>query len=441
MRLQTLRAQAAQATADMMAISEAAADRPYTEEEQAKFDAAEATHKKLITNIASEERLEAAKRTAAQSTYIDPDEAAAKASAKAGGVQVGKDLTLEDPKRGFASPQDQMLAIMKAGQTGVVDQRLKPLAAAGSDEAGGHTDPHGAFLLAPAFSPDILSLQAEADPIAPRVRSIPMTASRVVFNARVDKNHTTSVSGGLTVSRTPETVAASASRTEFEKVELVAHDLVGVGYATNRILRESPISFVTLLGSGFRDEFAAKMLDERLNGDGNMEFEGVVNADCTIEVAKESGQTADTIVFNNVNKMRARCWRYGQAVWLANHDTLPQVTTLYMPIGTSGERIQIYAPGNEDAPEGTLLGRPIFFSEFCQKVGDKGDILLGVWSEYLEGTMGGVEESSSIHVRFLNREETFLYVVANAAKPWWRSALTPKYSSVTLSPFVTLAAR
>ncbi len=394
------------------------------------------------------ENLKAAERIAQMDASLtpatDPDEATARQAAKRVGVVDVKERFEDDPKRGFKSHAEQLQAIMRAGQTNQVDNRLKSLRyadAAGGDEAGGHTDPHGGFLLAPAFQPDILSVQAEADPVGGLVRRVPMSASRVSFNARVDKNHTSSVSGGLTVSRTPETQAAAASRMEFEQVELVAHDLCGVGYATNRILRESPMSFLALLQSGFRDEFSAKLLDERLNGTGVAEFAGVINDDATISVSKETGQANDTILFENINKMRARCWRYGRAVWLANHDTLPQVTTLYMPIGTGGERVPIYAPGDEAAPEGRLYGRPIYFTEFTRTLGDKGDIVLGVWSEYLEGDLGGLEEASSVHVRFLNREQTFLFVVANDAKPWWRSALTPKYSTQTLSPFVVLAAR
>lgn len=373
----------------------------------------------------------------------DGDTAASARAAAGAGVVVGQDRSQLDPKRGFKSHADQMAAIIRAGETGHIDPRLAPLAAAGTDEQGGHTNPHGAFLLAPAFAPDLLSVQAEVDPTAGLTRPIPMQSDRIVLNARVDKNHASSVSGGLTVSRTPQTVAASQSRMEFENVELVVHDLCGVGIATNRILQTSPISFMALLQSGFRDEFASKMLDEKLNGTGVSEFQGIIGADATITVAKETGQAADSIVFENVNNMRARQWRYGQSIWMANHDTLPQVTTLTMPIGTGGQHIPIYAPGNDEAaPQGRLLGRPIFFTEFCRKLGDKGDIINAVWSEYLVGTLGGgIEESSSIHVRFLNREQVFMFVVANDGKPWWRSALDPKYSDVTLSPFVTLAAR
>jgi HK97 family phage major capsid protein len=416
--------------------------RKMTDDERAKL--ADAKQRKAdAQELIAEAEERNAREAAATPDGGDGDTTAALRAANGAGVQVGRLLSDEDPKRGFRSHNEQMACIMVAAETGRVDSRLVPLAAAGGDEQGGHTNPHGGFLLAPAFSPDLLSVAAEEDPTAMLVRRVPMTADRVVFNARVDKNHTTSVSGGLTVSRTPQTQAATASRMEFEQVELVAHDLCGVAHATNRILQTSPTSFLTLLQTGMRDEFRSKMLDERLNGTGNAEFKGIITDDATITVPKETGQDADTINFDNVNKMRARQWRYGRSIWLANNDTLPQVTTLYMPIGTGGERVPIYAPGDEAAPQGRLLGRPIYFTEFCQKLGDKGDIINACFSEYLEGALGGEdpEMSSSIHVRFLNREQTFLFVLMNDAKPWWRSPLTPKYSAVTLSPFVTLAAR
>jgi HK97 family phage major capsid protein len=423
------------------AIAAATASGPaLTDEERASVATLKAEFENVESLRGEAERLNEQERKFGQ-VADDPDAKAAADATRRAGIQMGKDNSQDDPKRGFKSHAEQMTAIIKAGKTGVVDPRLKPLAAAGSDEQSGHTDPHGGFMLAPAFAPGLLSVPAEVDPTAGRVTPVPMEASHVVINARVDKNHTTSVSGGLTVARVPATKAVTPSRMEFEKIELIAHDLTGTAFAANRILKESPSSFIALMQAGFGDEFAAKKLDERLNGSGAGEFQGVINDTATITVSKEVGQAADSILFENVNKMMARCWRYGQSIWLVNHDALPQVTTLYMPIGTGGERVAIYAPGKEDAPFGTLLGRPIFPTEFCRKVGDLGDIVLGNWSQYLEGQYGQMEESRSIHVRFLEREEAFLFVEMNDAKPWWRSALTPRYSTVTLAPFVVLEAR
>ena len=44
-------------------------------------------------------------------------------------------------------------------------------------------------------------------------------------------------------------------------------------------------------------------------------------------------------------------------------------------------------------------------------------------------------------MRFLNHERTFKFWLENDGQSWWRSPLTPKESSETLSPIVVLQER
>ena len=137
--------------------------------------------------------------------------------------------------------------------------------------------------------------------------------------------------------------------------------------------------------------------------------------------------------------MRSRCWRYSNAIWLYNHDCLPQLRSLIQSVGTGGVPVGYFQVGTDGVS--TLDGRPAFATEFAQTIGTVGDLILGNWSQYLEGTLSGARQEESIHVRFLNHERTFKFWMENDGTPWWRSALTPNQSSTTLSPFVTLAAR
>jgi hypothetical protein len=75
-----------------------------------------------------------------------------------------------------------------------------------------------------------------------------------------------------------------------------------------------------------------------------------------------------------------------------------------------------------------------------QTLGTAGDLMLVNWSQYLEGTYQPLQSAESIHVRFVNNERAFRFTMRNDGAPWWRSALTPKHSSNTLSPYVRLAA-
>jgi HK97 family phage major capsid protein len=79
--------------------------------------------------------------------------------------------------------------------------------------------------------------------------------------------------------------------------------------------------------------------------------------------------------------------------------------------------------------------------EQCSTLGDKGDIILADFSQYLLIDKGQMQNATSIHVKFVNDETAFRFVYRLDGQPMWNSALTPYKGSDTLSPFVTLAER
>lgn len=353
---------------------------------------------------------------------------------------VAREKFLEDPMRGFATHRHFFLEVQGAARGGKMSPNLKSLqapdlrAAAGSDEQSGFSDSYGGFLIPKGVAPGVSMIGVEADPMAGKTRVIPMATPRVSLNARVDKNHQTSVSGGLRVYRRAEASSVTASRMQFEQIDLIADSLMGVAYATEEILRDSPESFASLLEQGFRDEFGARLINERLNGSGAGEFLGIANGAALIDVPKETGQAAATIVYQNLVKMRARCYRYAQAFWYANQDTLPQLLAITAP----GSTVPLFTQDAMGVER--IFGRPVIFGEFPETLGTVGDIVLGNWSEYFEGTYEPIQGASSIHVRFVEHEQCFKFWMRNAGAPAWRTVLTPKKGS-TLAPFVRLATR
>lgn len=446
--LDELRAQRIAVIDDLKALNASTADRDLTDEEQTQFDALTEKADSLkarIDRAAKVADLDASlDRSARRSQPDQPTEVPSDNPRVKQVMAVGEPNWVNDPKKGFKNPREFMNAVMNAYTRRKVDERLsslkgKKFATAGSDEHGEYSDPYGGFMVPEGFSPQVLSIDAEMDPSAALTTKVPMSTPTLRIPARVDKNHTSSVSGGLTVTRKAETAAAVASRMQLEQVELTAHNLFGFSYITEELLTDSPVSFAAILAAGFSDEFTSKILSERLSGTGVGEFLGVLNAACTVSVTKDSGQAADTISYTNILNMRSRCYRYGNAVWMANHDTLPQLAKLNTPVGTGGT--VVWAPSaREDVPD-MLLGRPIYFSEYCETLGDKGDIYLCNWAEYLEGVLQPLQSAESIHVRFAEHERAFKFWLRNAGTPWWSAPLTPKKSAATISPFVVLAAR
>ena len=367
----------------------------------------------------------------------------------------------KDPKRGFASHIEfltevvknrnardgadvaderlQSLAVRDEGGLAFVMPRLTPKATVGSDEQGEYSDTYGGFAVPKTRAPMFLQVGFEGDPTAGLTQNVPMGSPSVEILARTDKDHSSTVSGGFTVSRVPETGSPSSSRMALELITLKATGLFGLAYASEILLQDSPQSFAALIDSGFRTQMGAHILNEKLNGLGGAQYTGVIGAPCKVEITKETNQAADTINYKNVLKMRARCWGYGNAVWLANHDCLPELAQMSLAVGTGGA--PVYVPGSFGASPDTLLGRPILYSEYAPTLGDAGDILLVNWSQYLEGTYQPIQSADSIHVRFVEHERTFKLWTRNCGAPWWRSYLTPAKGTNYLSPIVYIQAR
>lgn len=350
---------------------------------------------------------------------------------------VAHESALDDTRRGFKTPREFLGAVVNYGRGMRADQRLKPLlATAGSDEAGGYSDAYGGVLVPAGFLPNLLAVNMAADPIAPLVTRVPMATPKITIPARVDKTQTSSVSGGLRVYRRQETAAVTASRMQMEGVTLDASPLMGLSYATEEILTDSVVSFIALLEQGFRDEFTAKMVQERISGNGAGMFLGVLNSGCLISVTKETGQAAASIVYENIIKMYAR--GYQPQCWIANQTVITELAKLNLSVGTAGT--PVWMPSAREGVPNQLLGLPIFYTQHCPTLGTVGDLILCNWSQYLEGTYEPLGSAESMHVRFENHERAFKFWMRNDGRPWWSAALTPDNGD-TLSPFVALATR
>ncbi len=380
-------------------------------------------------------------------------------------------MSATDSRHGFSTPADFLTAVISDANARtrdhVRDNRLRALAAvdaegdpvysgmafllpaaftpsnllatAGSDEQGVYSDTYGGFAVGKSKAAYALGSPSEGDPTAGRTLVVPMDEPFFEIPARTDKDHTSSVSGGLTFTRKPDAVDATASRMAMEMVTLKAMTLMGFTYATEQLLGKSPRGFAAILAAAYRDEFPAHMLDEKINGLGGDQYLGVMHSPAKITVDAETGQAADTINATNVFKMAARCWGLNRAVWMANHDTREQLYGLKLVVGTAGT--SIYQPSSVEGMPDMLLGAPVFYTERCATLGDEGDLLLVNWSQYLEGVYQPLLTAESVHVRFEQHERAFKFWTRNAGAPWWRSALTPANSTTTLSPIVSLAAR
>ena len=184
--------------------------------------------------------------------------------------------------------------------------------------------------------------------------------------------------------------------------------------------------------------------DAIINGTGAGQPLGILNAGCVVSVSKETGQAADTIVYENVLKMYARLIANARndSRWLINQDCEPQLGLMSLAVGTGGAPVYLPAGGASGSPYSTLMGRPVMPIEQCQTVGTTGDIYLASFGKgYIYSQKGGIQSDMSIHVRFVYDESVFRFVLRIDGQPLMRSAITPYKGTDDLSHFIKLNSR
>lgn len=299
----------------------------------------------------------------------------------------------------------------------------------------------GGFLLPESFRADLLRLSLERGVVRPRARVIPMEAPRVLFPMLDVTSHADNVYGGVQGYWTPESGQMTDVAATFGRVALDAWKLTAFANVPNELITDSAISFETFIRSAFPEALAYFEDDAFINGSGAGQPEGWLNASATVAVAKESGQAAATIVWENIVRMYARMLpqSLSSAVWVVSPDVFPELATMALSVGTGGSAI--WLNNGVAGPPATILGRPVIITEKVNTLGTQGDISFVDLSYYLIGDRQAMTVESSPHYRFQNGETSFRFVTRVDGRPWLQSALTPRNSGPTLSPFVQLATR
>ncbi len=319
------------------------------------------------------------------------------------------------------------------------DSRLEKLAV---DKAlnEGQGD-QGGFVVPEEFRGDLLSLSMEQAIVRPRAFTIPMATPTVRVPTIRDTTHASNVFGGVQAYWLAESGSVTASEPTFAQLALTAKKLTGYTTVSNELLMDSAIPLEALLNRLFGEAIMFFEDDAFLNGDGAGEPLGILGAGCTVSVAKESGQAATTVVWENIVNMYSRMLpsSLNRAVWVAHNDTFPQLATMSLAVGTGGSAVWIN--NGIAGPPMTILGRPVLFTEKCKTLGTTGDIYFADFGYYVIGDRQSLTVSASPHVRFTNDETVYRFVERLDGRPWLESAITPRNGSNTLSPFVKLDTR
>jgi HK97 family phage major capsid protein len=346
----------------------------------------------------------------------------------------------------FNSFGEQMLAIVRSSKRGSpIDERLLKIQnSTGSNEA---VPSEGGFLVQEDFATELLKDVYEIGVLAPRCRRMKISsgANGMKINGIDESSRETGYRwGGVQGYWVEEGGTVTPSKPKFRQIKLELKKLMAIYYSTEELMMDAS-AMDGVLRQAFTEEMQFLLDDAVFRGDGSGKPLGVLNSGGLVTQAKETGQAADTVIYENIVNMWSRLLPKARrnAEWYINQEIEPQLYSMVMPVGTSGVPVYMPAGGISGQQYGTLFGRPVVPLEHSSKAGDVGDILLGDFNQYLLADKNGIQMASSIHVLFLYDELAFRITYRVDGQPIRQTAVTPYKgaSDRTLGDFIALQAR
>jgi HK97 family phage major capsid protein len=373
---------------------------------------------------------------AARLDRIAAERKAQDAAAEAAAVTaIVRDMREREGDRPFRSLAEQLNAVRAAGETRVVDQRLRKLTA-GPSGANESLPSDGGFMVQQDFAAEILERSYRTGQLLSRVRRFPIVKG---FGAKLTAFDETSRAdgqrlGGVQAFWVTEGNNPSVTKPKFRGLDLATGKLMALWYLTGELELDSPAA-VEAVSIAFSNEITFVTEDAIVVGQSSVS--GLLPSKAAIVVNKEGGQSATTFTATNASKMMARLRAPADPssiAWLVNADVFPQIFAF---------GLQYYVPaigGDVAAPYGRLLGRPVLPCESCATLGALGDVILTDLGEYLLADRAP-NQLLSIHVKFLENQSACRLTWRVAGQPIPAKPVTPKNGTATVSSIVTLEAR
>ncbi len=400
---------------------------------EAKLDAKDAELGAALKDVA---RLERVAENASAGPHIDVRD---RTEAKPWGPELHSDATPAMKAEAAQAALGEFAIAVKNATNGV---SFDPRLAATATGMGTAVPSDGGFAVPLEVAAGIEYDMFSTGDLLGRVDARTISGDAIAYNV-VDETSRADGSrqGGVRYYWVDQGTAPTASQTKLARVEFKLRKVGALGYMTDELVSDAA-GLGGELQAMFTEELIFGVEDAITEGTGAGMPLGYLGCAAQVSVTKETNQTAATINTTNLSKMWARMPARDKpnAVWLINGDCGPQLDLLSIPAGAGALEPRFVNYG----PTGlmTIKGRPVVETEYNATLGTVGDIVLINLKRYRLIRKGGVEQASSIHVRFTQGEQTFRAFYRCDGAIMTRSAITPfKGTANTLSPVVVLATR
>jgi HK97 family phage major capsid protein len=328
---------------------------------------------------------------------------------------------------GFENIGEILQALYKRSKGEGMDPRLEPLQVRAGINEG--TPSSGGFAV-----PEQLIYKAFTENLQDTVLlqlcdKVPMTTDKLGIPIFGDDSHLSTSPFGIVWDQIPESGDfGSFQSVPFKKLGLVAHKSGALFSASNEWLSDADPAMRARLETIFQSSLRWYCESKLWNGSGAGQALGALVGDGALGIQKETGQTKNTLMTENILKQwaRLRPGSHNRAIWAANPTTFPMLATLSISVGTGGSVVSLLQPsGIAGGPATSILGRPLFLSEHLPALGNAGDICLLDPMLYVLGDRKQIIVDASPHIRFQYDETAFRVQARFDGQPALSSVLTP----------------
>ena len=299
----------------------------------------------------------------------------------------------------------------------------------------------GGFFIPEKYSNAVLDLMIEEEICRPRCRvySLKGEGNSMIIPAFDDYDHQNDSLSGVKTYFTQEGTDYTESDVAIRQISLKVNKMTCLVLATEELISDSSENVEQILGNLFAKSLAFKLDSCVLTdaGTGGGIPLSITKGSNLITVSGESGQTTDTITYENVCNMVMRMSPSGfsNSIWLSSLSNIKQLLLLNMKIGTAGSHIQIFTEANG---VWKILGRPVIFTEHCAVLGDAGNLKLVDLSRYALLLKQGVSIRADTSLGFKSDKIYFKASLRLDGSPLDNKVLTLKDGVTTVSPFIQL---
>ncbi len=328
------------------------------------------------------------------------------------------------------------------------DSRLMRVSASSGGMGSTVGDGASAGFMVPAvFVQRLLDQALLQEAFRPRANVVPITSGDAIIAGFESTDRTGGKRGGLLLEWGAEAQDLLIQKPKARKVQAAARKANVYCVVSSELAEDAP-NFDQALSQAMIAAVAGGLDYAFMSGTGAGTPLGIINAPATIEVAKESGQAANTLLLQNLAKMVGRLdpASFVRSVWFVHPTLVPQLYMMSYTVKNVAGTENVggsFVPAVSHDADGNLVifGRPAVVTDACSALSAKGDIVLADPMRYLIAMRSDMRLVRDTSRYFDSDEIAFRLTLRLDGMPQDSEPTKLRDGTNTVSPFVTLGAR